>query len=719
MPRQIQEAAERVRKLAKSNAPPPPPAKTGDQALRKSLAQSPTTDVQLADHGLPTGVVRNLVYSGAPEDLAQLREMVSSMSPKAQNNLMRSIMRDTQDPQKLGVDPSTGKRRPIEVTDEGKMLIDAVFNGVEPDASMVTNKPPTPGGGARLSDMAAETGLEPKPFRPASVSEDGKQLRDTPSTRGRMVAEENADGEMVRTYVDEGMDGQTRRAIERAREGLRVGPIFDDPLNTPRGSADNPRPPGRALSAGTSTPKQQSTGLMHRLAETSNAHGVTDSVRADDPLMFGVADSRQDNPSVFAPGNTGSSMNRHMTRVRPQDHSDAMRVFASLKRGDNTVPNTQFESGEDMARAFVSMNNQEGLNITPVTAGERRAATDMLQDYNYDPEFPVERLGGGAIPPGVMAARKAGPLLDQNMSSTTMDGAKTAERSLMQEQTIAVLARKFDDIFGGDGWGENYKPSTRPGTDEPVAPPRGIGDIVSTTQDPTQVPNLPGSTNQRVEPIAMSYDDMLANYEAQKAATSPIMDRGDPGQETGYFAPDQPLLSIPQRPQQPASQAPPGRTLGDEVTEQDVDSLLLNGEGPELPGGELEPDFARGRDLGDRTGVTPAKPRKVTGHAPGEYPNYQSFATYNRENRNVAQSDLDRRRLFAQEYNKSFQGETERSSVLRQKLRALLESNEPEAYGTQSSAARASEVAELQRRLRMAERLDTMSGIQSYAPGGE
>lgn len=663
-------AAINVRKLSGANAPEAPKAKTGDAALRKPLAQSPSTEVHLADDGLPIGIVRNMIYSGAPQDLAQLREIVSGMSPKAQNNLMLSIMRDTQDPQKL-VDPATGKRRPIEVTQEGQMLLDAVFNGKSPDASMILNKPATPGGGAQLASMDAEPGLEPKPFRPASVSEDGRELKDVPAMRGEVVPKERSNGEVVRTYINEGMDGQTSRAIKRAEEGLPVGPIFDDALNTPRGSGDNPRPSGRALSSGTSTPKQQATALMHRLAETSNAHGVVDSVRADDPLMFGVADTRQDNPSVFAPGNTGSSMNRHMTRVRPQDHSDAMRAFSTMRSGENTVPNTQYDSAEDFARAFVASTNQEGFNVTPVTARDRQGATELLQDYNYDPEFPVERMGGGDIPPGVMSDKQAGPLLRQNMSNT-ITGAQTAERAIMQEQAISALARKFNDIFGAEGWGESYKPSIRPGTDAPVAPPGGIGDGVATSQNPAAVPQLPGGMNNRVD--------------------------------------------APPAPRQPAAQEPPGRTLGEEVTPEDVDSLLLNGEGPELPGGELEPDFARGRDLGDRTGMGRSKPHKVTGHKPGEYQDSQSFAQYNSENRNVPQSDLDRRRLFAQEYNKQVNGETERSSVLRQKLRSMLESNEPEAYGTRSSAARASEIAELQRRLRMAERLDSMSGIQSYAP---
>jgi hypothetical protein len=566
------------------------------------------------------------------------------------------------------------------------MLVDAVFNGVDPDASWIQNKPATPGGGVRLDGIDAQAGMEPKPFQPENPSEDPKVLKDVTSNRGELGLRKgkDKDGNTVYypKYTDENTDPQTRRAIERANEGLRVGPVYDDAANTPRGSGVNPRPPGRALAAGTQTPKQKATALMNRLAENSNAHDVIDSKRASDPLMFDTADSRQDNPSVFAPGNTGSKMKRHVTSVRPADHSDALDAFRTVKRGEFTTPNQQYSSAEEFARDFVSTTNKESMNVTPVTAGERADATELLQDYNHDPDFPVDRMNGGDIPPGQMAEKKAGPLLRQNMPDS-VKAAQTAERALMMEQTIASLTRKFEDIFGHQGWGENYKPSTRPGTSDPIE--RGpASDGVATTQDPSNVPNL-GTPNVRGEAPA------LKSRVAQ----------GNPGTE-----------------------------LGDEVGPEELADLQqrVSGEGEPISTEEVDPNFALGRDLGDRRGVNSKPAKELPGNKPGSYnavvydedgkkkyipDGDRPFAAYNRENRMVSDSDLNRRRLFAEAMSKKVGTEMERSSVLRQQLRELMESNEPEAPGTSAAAAKATKIAELQRRLVLAERLDSMSGINS------
>ena len=649
--------------------------KTGAQAVGKGLAQSPNTTLNNVDEVLPLDIVRNLVYSGAPEDLAQLRQIVDGLSPQGRSNLLRSISRETRNPQAPAVD-AKGKPLPIQLSEEGNMLVDAVFNGKDPDPSWIANKPVTPGGGTRLSGIDAEADLEPKTFRPERKSDDSRDLNDRTRFRSNEEVREGKDGQLRIKHTDVQQDGQTARAIKRAEEGLPVGPIYDDAANTPGN-----RRPGRALAAGTTTPKQEATKLMHRLAETSNAHGVIDSKRADDPLMYGTADARQDNPSAFAPGNTGSKMKRHVATVRPADHSDALRAFQTVKRGEFTHPNQQFASAEDFARAFVESTDPEGLNVTPITARERAAATELLTDYNHDPALPVDRINGEEIPPGVMAEKKMGPLVRQNMSDTVR-ATKTAERSIMEEQTIAALARKFEDIFGHQGWGDNYKPSTRPGDGSPAAPAGGVGDGVSTTQDVNAVP-------ARVEPGEEGGQSVFPNVRGEAPTPKTRVAPGKPGME-----------------------------IGEDVDADDLADLhqqRVGGEGEPISTEEVEPSFARGRDLGDRTGMGRTKKKELPGNKPGEYQDKQPFAAYNRENRVVSDSDLERRRKFQEEFDRtlSLGGETERSSTLRQQLRALLESNEPEAPGTSSAAARASQIAELQRRLTLAERLDSMSGVNS------
>lgn len=675
MSRAARKATDNIRVMTGVNSPDTPSVKTGDTALRKPLAQSPNTTLNNADDGLPISVVRNLIYSGAPEDLAQLRQIVDGMSPRAKANLMASIARETRDPQ--------SPAKAISLTPEGQMLVDAVFNKKDPDPSWIVNKPATPGGGKRLDLVSAEADLEPKTFRPDKQSEQSRTLKDSPSFRSNEEIAENKDGSFRIKHTDQHLDGQTKRSIERAKEGLPVGPIYDDAANTPGN-----RKPGRALSAGTQTPQQEATKLMHRLAETSNAHGVIDSKRADDPLMYDTADVSQDNPSVFAPGNTGSKMKRHVTTVRPADHSDAMRAFTFVKKGNVTHPGQQFNSAEDFARAFIESVDQEGLNVTPVTARERADATEMLQSYNYDDDFVTERTSPGLgnnpyglyLPPqGQMTDAAAGRMMRQNMSDTVRS-TKTAERALMQEQAVASLARKFEDIFGHQGWGENYKPSTRPGTSEPAAPAGGIGEGVSTTQDVNAVP-------ARIEPGEEGGQSVFPNVRGEAPVPKSRVAPGKPGME-----------------------------IGEDVDADDLADLhqqRVGGDGEPISTEEVEPNFARGRDLGDRTGMGRTKTKELPGNKPGEYQDKQPFAAYNRENRVVSDSDLERRRQFAAEWNKTVGGETERSSALRQQLRALMESNEPEAPGTSAAAAKASQIADLQRRLRLSERLDSMSGINS------
>jgi hypothetical protein len=741
MGRSVQKAVDNVRKLSGANAPAAPDApalKTGDVALRKPLAQSPNTSLNNADDGLPISVVRNLIYSGAPEDLAQLRQIVDGLSDRGKANLMASIARETRDPR--------SPAKSISLTPEGKMLMDATFNGIDPDASWIANKPVTPGGGTRLDLVSAEADLEPKTFRPEWKSDGRRELKDDPSFRSTEEVKENKDGTLRVKHTDQHYDGQTANAIERAEQGLPVGPIYDDAANTPRGSGDKPRPPGKALAAGTQTPKQEATRLMHRLAQTSNPHGVIDSVADEDYLMFSVADRSGGDQSAFAPGNTGSKMKKHMATVRPADHSDAMRAFTFVKKGEFSNPNQQFNSAEDFARAFVESVDQEGLNVTPVTARERADATGMIDDYSRNPDAQIDRIVNGDAE-GDVSPATVGRMMRENMSDTVR-ATKTAERSVMQEQAIASLARKFDEIFGHQGWGENYKPSTRPGTSEPAAPAGGIGEGVSTTQDPAQVPGqverLPmqeGDTaafehvrpNQRgtVDADGRPYSERVTSYEQEKNDALRRIKQGDPDKGTGYFDPSHPLVATPQAPKKPLDMSKPGMEIGEDVDADDLADLhnqRVGGEGDPISTEEVEPNFARGRDLGDRTGMGRTKTKELPGHKRDAYNSVgvdaegnrkpkpdgdRSFAEYNRENRVVSDSDLERRRQFAEQWNRTVGGETERSSVLRQQLRELLESNEPEAPGTRSAAARASQIADLQRRLVLAERLDAMSGVHS------
>jgi len=694
MGRSVQKAVDNVRKLSGANAPAAPDApalKTGDVALRKPLAQSPNTSLNNADDGLPISVVRNLIYSGAPEDLAQLRQIVDGLSDRGKANLMASIARETRDPR--------SPAKSISLTPEGKMLMDATFNGIDPDASWIANKPVTPGGGTRLDLVSAEADLEPKTFRPEWKSDGRRELKDDPSFRSTEEVKENKDGTLRVKHTDQHYDGQTANAIERAEQGLPVGPIYDDAANTPRGSGDKPRPPGKALAAGTQTPKQEATRLMHRLAQTSNPHGVIDSVADEDYLMFSVADRSGGDQSAFAPGNTGSKMKKHMATVRPADHSDAMRAFTFVKKGEFSNPNQQFNSAEDFARAFVESVDQEGLNVTPVTARERADATGMIDDYSRNPDAQIDRIVNGDAE-GDVSPATVGRMMRENMSDTVR-ATKTAERSVMQEQAIASLARKFDEIFGHQGWGENYKPSTRPGTSEPAAPAGGIGEGVSTTQDPARVP--------------------------QQFERSPMQE----GDDASFEYPRPNVRGEAPAPKSRVAPGKPGMEIGEDVDADDLADLhnqRVGGEGDPISTEEVEPNFARGRDLGDRTGMGRTKTKELPGHKRDAYNSVgvdaegnrkpkpdgdRSFAEYNRENRVVSDSDLERRRQFAEQWNRTVGGETERSSVLRQQLRELLESNEPEAPGTRSAAARASQIADLQRRLVLAERLDAMSGVHS------
>lgn len=712
----VQRSADNVRKLAQGEPAPP---KTGAQVTARGLAQSP--NAKNAADDIPMNIVRELVNSGSPQDLAQLRQMVAGLSDRARANLMLNIAKATRDPQFIDPKDAGKASKKIALTPEGQMLIDVVFNGKAPPDSII-NKPPTPGSGRDLSTINAEEDVSPlaPPDRP-SLPEGSKPVRKRDQPKFTSYDEEvkqAKDGSLRVTRSDKtGIDTHTRRAIERIEEGYtkkdgtvvppdpnaRVRAPFDDEANTPEWARNKRTGRGdNALAAGTQTPQQQATARMHRLAETVSPHGgVIDSVAASDPLM--QADLKAAGVSVFEPGNTGSQTRRHVATVRPSDHADAMDAFAGLRRNGAKLPNEQYGSAEEFARALVAQADQGGFDVTPITPGQRADATDLLNDAQYDPDIgPVPgRQFGGEVPEGKLSEKKAGPLLRQHLPAE-MQAAKQAERAIMQEQTIAALTRKFEDIFGHQGWGENYKPGYRPATDTPAAVGTPAGDVRPGTVDAT------GNTSADSRP----YAERLADYERQRELAEQARGPGRGDKNDPYLDPDRPLVAVPQKPRAPLT--PPGRQpaeLDPELTDDDLMDLhtrKVGEDGSELPGGEADSQLRTGRSHGDKLGVKPSKPRKEGGNAPGEYEDSQSFAQHNRENRpHVSDTDLKARAEFAKQWHKTVGGESARSSDLRRELRALTEAD------GDMTPERVQQIDILKSRLRFAELLDTMSKVDS------
>lgn len=647
-------SADNIRVLRGGNVDEPTRV-PGDANLKRPLAQSPNTAKQDADELLPLAVVRELA-NGTPADRARLRAIVAELSPRGQANLMTSIVTGTRDPR--------SPAKAITLTPEGQMMVDVAFNGIEPDAAYLKEKglapraeigPKSPDaqgpdGELTMEDLEFDSSEKAAPDRPEGANP--RQIYDRPAFRSDEKVVQGKDGEFKVKHENTHLDRPTQRAIDRAKEGKPVAPIYDDPKNTPPNV-----PTGTALASGTRSPKQQQTQRLQRLMELRDPHGnaLGDSLSVE--AMKDLPVTGGDNQSVFAPRGGGGVQGRSVTTVRPQDYQDVMESFKAIRRGKNTHPGQQYSSAEEFARDLVASGNQEMFNVTPVTARQRGAVTGYVDNYAHDPELAIDRAVDPVGPASV--GRMAREEFPEAVSAT-----KTAERAVMQEQAIESLTRKLENIFGHQGWGENFKPSYRPaGTD--VASVE-TGPRPGTTQDPAQVPGLDGSANARGE---------------------------------------QPQLPTRVAPGKPGFDVDPEMTTDDLVEWHQMQQL--DGEGAPIKGGDAESVVTTGRAQGDKSRTKPAKPREEGGHKTGAYEDETSFAEYNKRHREgMPESDIARRQKFYEQWKKAVEMEPARSSELRREMDALLE--EPD------SPEKASRVAELQRKLLLSERLDAMSGIKSF-----
>lgn len=634
-------AADGIRKLSQ-----PPQPKSAAGAAGKAMAQK-------SEPALSVGVARQLAY-GTDSDRAQLRAIVETLSPQAKDNLVKSIAGEMRDPRS----PAKG----ISLTPEGDELVGIIFRGDQPSpermaeiARVGENASP------RLADIPVGEDLSPKGPPAKPKSEQSRELQKEPKFRSKEKVVEGKDGTLQVKQSSVSLDRDTARAIERAKNGERVGPIYDDPKNAPEWAASS------ALRSGTRSPLQETTQKLNRLAglrdpsQGTHAGSVaSDEVSAEVPM------------SVFMPSIQSSPAGGSMATMKPQDYADAMDLFRIIRRGDNRVPNTQFESPEEMARALVASVDQGGYDATPVTGSQRRAATEMLEDSMFDPEgAPIDygrSLTGGDIPPGQMSEAQAGRMMRQNMPAEAK-AASTAQRAVVQEQVIESLARKLNEVFGREGWGADYTPSVRPASADPAAPPGGVGEgVASSGYEPSGIapknPGLPGRPGMELDPDLDMED--LENLDAVR------------------------------------------RSLG---------------EGDPLPDGEAESIVTSGRAQGDKTGVTPSKARAEGGNKPGEYEDPdQSFAEFNRLNRTATKGELKDRNDFYETWKRAVELESSPTAQLRRELQELTEGplniwdrrTLEIAPGTKADNERLAQIADLQRRIALAERLDQMSGIKTF-----
>ena len=590
---------------------------TGRSTVRKRLAQSPTG--KEADKALPVSVARQLAF-GTDADRAQLRAMVQELSPQAQNNLFRSISLATRDPQ--------SPRDAISLTPEGQMLLDVIFKGSEPPPEVLKQiaRVGDPADGTPLDTIPAGEDASPK-SKPDAPTVEGRKLKDisdTPAFRSTERLVENKDGSFRVDHTDVHLDSQTNAAIKKAEGGETPSPVGDF-----------------AARRAAAIPKDDFTRLLMRTAEVRNPHSGLSEGDVTDGGVPG---------SVFAPQGSGQKrvQGRSITTVNPADYAALMRL-AQMRGVSN--PNT-FASPEEFARALVGGADQEGFNVTPITGSARAQATARVADLADDPSL---------IPAGV-AEREVRTYQPGDVAAT-----KAAERALVQEQAIAALARKAEEIFGHMGWGDNYK-GTAKGVSGTDAPSTEGPSIAGTTQDPAQVPALAGAANQ-------------------------------PGE----------LHSTPQtfgKPGKPVSS--PGTDIDPELTAGDLDydaaqtqSLDLNAD--PIPGGEKD------SILKDR--VTDPRPTPVRGEPDKSYQDPEAqFAQYNRENVQLSDSDA-RTRADAYERLKGFMPLSQgRSSEVRQQIRQIIDG----AADRPLTADESAQLAVLQNELRLTHRLDEMSGVRSF-----
>lgn len=616
------EGAANLRKLA--NAQPAP--KSAASAAAKAMAGK-------GDTSLSVSVARQLA-GGTDSDRAQLRAIVETLSPQAKQNLLTSIAAEMRDPQS----PASA----ISLTPEGNALVGIIFRGEPPSAERLAEIARVGEGAApRLADIPVGEDLSPKGPPQAPKGETKRKIQDQPRFRSNEKVVENKDGTLGVKHSSVTLDRDTARAIERAKKGEPVGPIYDDPTNAPYEGA-----PSGALRAGTRTPLQEYTQRLNRLAglrdPSQGTHAgsvVSDEIGAEVPM------------SVFMPNIQSRPAGGSMATVRPQDYSDAMGLFQQVRRGENRVPNTQYNSPEEMARDLVAQAHQGGYNATPITASQRADATALVGDLADNPEDITPAAAGRTVRTYMPAEAKA---------------ASAAQRAVVQEQTIESLARKLQEVFGHEGWGADYTPSARPASADPAAPPAGVGEGVASsgytpagTEPRTRI--NPGREGMELDP-ELDMED-LADLDTRKRFAEPGGEEGQP-----------------------------------------------------LPGGEQESVLAPGAaHAREQKKLDVGPQQKVAGNAPGEYEDDASFAQHNQMNRAVSKGDLGRRQNFYDMWNKAVEMDSSPTSQLRRELDALVNSDEPIAPGTKVDQERLAKIADLQRRVALAERLDAMSGVKTFA----
>jgi hypothetical protein len=683
-----------------TDAPAPAPGAVG---VRRALGVS---QAKADDPLLSASIARELAF-GSPADRAKLRSMVEQLPPREKASLLASIVGANRDPHS----PADAVR----LTPHGQMVVDVGFNGVEPDAQYfekiglgirpdfddVDDPVPT-----NIDAPAADklTEKEP-PVAPKGANGKRRQVKDAPSFRQEQTVVQGKDGTFKAKDKDGHIDYATKRAIERAKEGKPVAPIYDDPKNAPPGAVNT-----NALASGTRTPKQSLTQRIQRLAELRDPNGT--GMGEDfsiDLEQVGIDGGVEQ--SAFAPRGSKGVSGRSIATVRPEDYGDTMEAFEKLRRGKAKTPNEQYASAEDFARDLVAGIHQGGFDTTPVTARQRRAATGYVDTYANSPEMEIDRIVDGGV-----SEATVGPRIREEFPEAA-NAAKSAERAVIQEQAIKTLARKIEAIYGHNGWGDNYKPSYRPaGTD--VASTE-TGPRPGTTQDPHQVPAMvehgpdyeATSVNQRGKVDELPYEDRLRTYEEEAAQAARTIKRPDYMEDTTPYTP------VPVKPKASLARGLPGSDIDPELTTDDLmtwHNEKVGYDGPEIPGGEAEPVVRTGRAEGDKGRTKPAKTRQEGGNKPGEYQDNQSFAEFNKLHREgIPESDLKTRQAYYDRWHETVEMDPARSSHLRQELQTLLDDPSP------VTAERASQIAELQRRVRLSERLDAMSGVLSSKKGGK
>lgn len=641
--------------------------RTGRDATKKGMAQSPNSAKAGADNTLALGTARELIRTA--EGRKQLAEMVRELSPRAQTNFFISVARETRDPQApRPAGTKAGNSGPIALTPEGQAILDIAFQReLSPETVQYLNNsiPATRAEGdpARSVDLdGIPLGEDASPKAPPAAPKVEGKFREPsrkPSFRSTEKAVERKDGGISIQHSDVHLDRKTNAAIEKAKRGEPVTPISDDD----------------ALAASRS-PRQYYTQMLNRVAELRDPNDIGQLNRGN----FTIA------------------------TVNPADYSD----LVSLAKARGIKNPNEFSSPEEFARALVAGADQEPYNVTPITASQRAEATGMVADLADNPEDITGAAAGRTVRTYMPAEAKA---------------ASAAERALVQEQVIASIAKKADSVFGHHGWGENYKPATASaGVDGPSTEgPSTTG----TTQDPHSVPAIQEfgpdwesiSVNQRGTPDVDSrpYEERVTSYEQEKDRALRRIMQGDENSGTGYFDPNQPLVAIPTPPRKPVQSGKPGSTFDPELTEDDLVDMhnkktFAEGD-PNATGvgGEEESVVTTGRAQGDKAKNTPSKAREEGGHKTGAYEDEADFSEYNRENRNVSDSDLNARKNFYDHWKNAVDLEVGRSSEIRKEIRALVDGAGDEGLTPEQS----DQLASLQQKLRLAERLDAMSGIKS------